>query len=117
MQDTYTEMLRSKFAYSVPAFGSDEYVEFGSGWRDVDSSCMVNAKWDHADSYGTRRTGRPFQVYRPEVRNQSDGTSVVTTRNRVRGRGGAFSIRANTEADKACRILGWNYALTGNKYV
>ena len=83
----------------------------------TDSSCLVTTKWEHTTQGNTGRWAGPFQVYR-EVRHQDeDGFDVVTTRNRVKGRGHAYRMRMATEPAKACNILGWNLALTGNSYV
>ena len=80
------------------------------------SSCLVQTGWDHAVSEASNRLSTPFQVYR-EVRHQDVGFGVVTTRSKVRGRGGAFGMKLSTEPGKECQIVGWNLALTGNKFV
>ena len=86
------------------------------GFIEVDSSCLVTTSWDHATHPITGRLSRPFQVYRL-VRHQEDGYPVITTRNKVRGRGGAFQMRMDTEPGKDCKILGWNLSIASNPIV
>jgi hypothetical protein len=45
----------------------------------------------------------------------NDGLEVVTTKNKVRGRGKAFSVYFRTEPEKDCQLLGWNLNLNGNQ--
>ena len=42
------------------------------------------------------------------------GFEVVTSKNKLRGRGKAFALHMETEAGKDCRILGWSISLNGN---
>jgi hypothetical protein len=93
------------------------------------SSCVVQTKWDFTEQKylggvdvwngagtDTNRWSRPFQVYR-ETRHQDEQFNVVTTRNKIRGRGTALAMTMQTEELKDCKILGWNFAIGGNKYV
>jgi hypothetical protein len=115
--DVLASYHRSYTGYTPPDYCSDETaVTGGCEDTDVASSCLVRTGWDHAYSTDTGRLSRQFQVYR-EVRHQDGDYSVVTTRNRVRGRGGSYFMRMDTEPGKDCRILGWNLALQGNAYV
>ena len=44
------------------------------------------------------------------------GFEVVSSRNKLRGRGKAFSIYFETEPNKDCRLIGWSLALNGNTF-
>jgi len=89
---------------------------------DNQSSCLVRSQWDFANTINSNRWSSLFQTYRYRkplfITGPSDeydsGFEVITTKNKVRGRGRAFSMYIETEAGKDCRILGWNLSLTGN---
>jgi len=80
------------------------------------SSCLVQAQWEWADSATSGRWGRQFQAYRyrrhfmPEsVTSDYDyGFSTIITKNKIRGKGKVLSLKLETEAGKDCRILGWS---------
>ena len=83
------------------------------------SSCLIQAQWEWATSATSGRWGREFQAYRhkryyiPEsgADQYEDGHSVVTTKNKIRGKGRALSFKMTTEPDKDCQILGWSMNL------
>lgn len=89
-----------------------------------ESSCLVSSLWDFADSQTSNKWSPQFQVYRhrrlfmPSTSEDlfDNGYSVVTSKNKLRGRGRAFSMRMETEPNKDCQIIGWNLNVTGNKY-
>lgn len=86
------------------------------------SSCFIRTMWDWANGYNSNKWSPLMQAYR--YRKQYTPTSpedtfdtgfqVVTSRNKLRGRGKAFSLYFETEAGKDCRIIGWSLALNGN---
>jgi hypothetical protein len=85
------------------------------------SGCLVRSQWDWANSIVSNKWGPKFQGYRYRqafISNDgvdyNTGFDVVTTRNKLRGRGKAFSLYMETEAGKDCQILGWNLSLNGN---
>lgn len=89
------------------------------------SSCLVTARWDFADSSSGGLIGQQFQAYRlvrpylPSGAGDSFayGQSVVTTKNRLRGRGKVLSIRFESEEGKDMNILGWAVSIEGRATV
>lgn len=86
------------------------------------SSCIVRSQWDWANSANSNKWGSGFQGYRQRreylatsVDDLYDtGFEVITSKNKLRGRGRAFALHMETEAGKDCRILGWSIAINGN---
>lgn len=84
------------------------------------SGCLMRAQWDFSNSAESRRWSDLKQVYRYNTPhfitdvNYDTGFELITTKNKLRGRGKAFSLYLETEAGKDCRIVGWNLALNGN---
>ncbi len=80
------------------------------------SSCMVQARWDWADSNSSGKWGRPFQAYRyrrhwmPEdVNDEYDyGFQTTRTRNKIRGTGKVVSFKFYTEPNKDLHLYGWS---------
>ena len=101
--------------------GYDEITELALN----PSSCLIQTKWDFSDSDAGGRFSRQFQAYRFR-RHQipaslsdpfDNGHYIITTRNKLRGRGRSFKMRMETEAGKDCRVVGWNIAVNGNAVV
>lgn len=72
-------------------------------------SCLMSYGWDWATGYkNPQELYRLNRVYTPE--NPMDpfnyGTTVIQSKNRIRGRGTALSIRLEAPEGKACKILG-----------
>jgi len=73
------------------------------------SSCWLSYGWDWATNYG-----RPQQLYRFKRHYTPSGTDdtfeygvdVITTRNRIRGKGHSLGVRLDSEEGKDCKILG-----------
>lgn len=86
------------------------------------SSCIIRSQWDWATSPNSGKWGDAFQAYRYRrpyfVSNTADaydnGFETVVTKNKIRGRGRAFSFFLETEPTKDCRILGWAIDVNGN---
>lgn len=86
------------------------------------SSCKVRSQWDFANSVNSNKWGRLFQAYRyrraylavDEDDTYDTGHDVITSKNKLRGRGKAFALHMETEPGKDCQILGWNLAINGN---
>ena len=84
------------------------------------SSCLVQAQWNWADSANSGKWGDQFQAYRL-LRNYiptgvSDpfdyGDSVIVTKNKLRGSGKTLSLKIQSSAGKDMRILGWGVTAT-----
>jgi len=94
--------------------------ELGDIFPTHESSCLVQAQWEWANSAVSGRWGREFQAYRhkrafiPENAGDTfdNGFSVVTTKNKLRGKGRVLSLQLRTEPLKDCRLLGWS-TMTG----
>ncbi len=90
-----------------------------------ESSCLLQVKWDYSDHSNSGKLGTPFQAYRLRrdyipsgAADTFDyGQSVITTKNKVRGRGRALTMRFSTEAGKNCILYGWGALFTGNSNV
>jgi hypothetical protein len=86
------------------------------------SSCLMKAYWDFADTSASGKISSPQQIYRllrPYIASGSVdefeyGQSVITTKNKVRGRGRALNLRFETEAGKDCILYGWGSEISGN---
>jgi len=98
------------------------------------SSCLVQSRGDwsnHTNSgqyqpitaYNENSVARFFQGYRllrnylPSGASDSFnyGYEVVTTRNKIRGKGKALSLYFTSEEGKDCQILGWSIHFSGNQ--
>jgi len=93
------------------------FIDTGGALTAINpSSCLVSAKWDFADHANSGKIGPQFQAYRllrnyiPTGANDTFdyGQSVITTKNKIRGRGKALSIQITSEAGKDMELLGWS---------
>jgi hypothetical protein len=86
------------------------------------SGCLMRSQWDWANSSLSHKFGRTVQVYKYRkplfvtgpLDPYDNGFDIVTTKNKLRGRGKAISIHFQTEPDKDCKLLGWSLTLNGN---
>lgn len=84
------------------------------------SSCLMSYGWDWSTGYRN-----PQQLYRFKRNYTPSGTDdpfnygvdVITTRNRIRGKGHSLGIRLETEAGKDCRLLGLGIMYTAAQKV
>lgn len=88
------------------------------------SSCIVQSQWDWANTSNSNKWSSEFQAYRYRIHYVPTGVSdeydtgfqLITTRNKIRGRGRAFSFYMKTEPGKDCRMVGWSISVNGNSY-
>lgn len=88
------------------------------------SSCLVRSQWDWANSANSNKWSSFFQAYRQRKEylpvDSSDpydtGFEIITSKNKLRGRGKAFALYLETEPLYDCRIIGWSIALNGNVF-
>jgi len=86
------------------------------------SSCMVQAQWNWANSASGGKWGTPFQAYRYKRAyvpvDASDlfdtGDALITTKNKLRGRGKALSLKIYSETGKDLHLYGWATIVTGD---
>ena len=121
MRRKYIPYLTMHFKRTESGFetiGDDLYVL-------TPSSCLVGARWDFADSGASGKFGTQFQAYKLARNFTPDapaatfdyGQSVVTTKNKLRGSGRAFSMRVDTEAAKDLYLYGWAVSAEGGASV
>ena len=86
------------------------------------SSCLVQAQWNWANSANSGRWGNQFQAYRL-LRNYIPtgavdpfdyGDGVIVTKNKLRGYGKTLSLYIKSEAGKDMKLLGWGMPVTMN---
>lgn len=124
-----TSMTNKQAPYLIVHFKRTENiveaVSFGGVEYDDPSSCILQSRWDFSDSSTSGKWGPETEVYRlnralllPVAGQPLDyGHSVVTTKNRLTGRGKALSLKFNSSAGKNLHILGWAIKYTGNTVV
>lgn len=95
-----------------------EVLEDTAVAQTKESSCLVQARWEWTTSADSGRWGSEFQAYRYRQFFSGDssasfsyGYSVITTRNKLRGKGRSLSLRFRTEPFKDCQLLGWGLEL------
>ena len=97
------------------------YTQTGDGWDgDNESSNLLTAYWDWTDDSVSGKIGSQNETYRsvrgfvPSATNDVSGYPVVTTRNKIRGRGRVLQLRFDGAATKDSHILGYttNYKVS-----
>jgi hypothetical protein len=83
------------------------------------SSIKVQSQWEWTNNVLSNRWGREFQAYRhrrlyiPTSVNDTydDGYTVVTSKNKMRGKGRVLSLKFSTEPGKDFQLLGWSMVM------
>lgn len=86
------------------------------------SGCLFRGQWGFSDSIKSGQWTPLMQGYRyrkpllatTPLGEYDNGYEVISTKNKLRGSGKAFSLYFETEPGKDCRLLGWNITMTGN---
>lgn len=103
-----------------------QFIDDGGGGPllDPQSGCQMKAQWDFDSTGDANRHSTAQQVYRlvrpytapagPYPKDFDYGLIVVTTRNKVRGKGKALTLRFDSEAGKDMQLIGWSTSFTGN---
>lgn len=101
-------------------FNKTETTATEEGTRN-ESGCLVQSQWEWTNDAFAGKWCKPFQGYRlprPQIRgiNQpiAEGVQVVTTKNKLRGRGKTVSLKFSTEEGKDCQLLGWSMIAAAN---
>lgn len=88
------------------------------------SSCLLQTQWEWTNDAYANKWGPTIQAYRlprPQIRGVdqpvAEGVQVVTTRNKLRGRGRTVSLKFSTETGKDCQLLGWSMLASANGLV
>lgn len=89
-----------------------------------ESSCMVQSQWTWTNDAFAGKWGPAFQAYRlgrPQISGIGQpvalGEQVVTTKNKLRGRGKTVSLLFSTEEEKDCQLLGWSMIAAANSNI
>lgn len=86
------------------------------------SSILVQARWEWADSSNSNRWGNQFQAYRykrlyfpaDSLDEYDTGFSTIVTKNKLRGKGKVLSLKFTTEQGKNCHLYGWSMIMSVN---
>lgn len=89
------------------------------------SSCIVRAQWDWANSANSGKWGKEFQAYRfrrhympmSDADTFDNGYSTVQSRNKLRGQGKVLSLLFKSEPEKHMDLLGWSMIMGSNSNV
>ncbi len=94
------------------------FIETDDGFlSDNPSSCNLQVHWEWTNDPNSGRWSNPQQIYRlprtfiPDTEEFKYGHTVVTTKNRLRGKGRAFSLLYTTDPRKDCHLYGWSLEL------
>jgi len=107
-------------AYVVMHFAKTETMLDENDQPFRQSSCLMRGQWAFANKVQSNKWSELQQTYRYRRPYYSgnetfdNGFSVVTTKNKFRGRGKSFAMYFETEPLKDCHILGWNITLNAN---
>lgn len=91
---------------------------FDSNYNPLNtSSVLVQSQWNWTNSAASNKWSPEFQVYRHKrlwipqnnLSKYDDGELVVTTKNKLRGRGKVLSLKFSTEPGKDFHLLGWSF--------
>jgi len=117
--ELYNDIMRRKQANYIFFYlkrTEDGYTEVGGNLElDKQSSCLVQAQWNWANSANSGKWGTQFQAYRL-LRNYIPsgptdtfdyGEEVIVTKNKIRGSGKTLSLKIESEAGKDMVLLGW----------
>lgn len=82
----------------------------------VESSCFLQARWDWSNSSAGNKWGTPIQLYKKRMllftnddgEATDSGYPIVTTRNKLRGKGRALQLHYYSETGKDFQLVGWN---------
>ena len=119
---TYGDFVRNKgHPYLVCHFNRTE-DGFDSELNPThESSCLVHARWEWNNTNSGNRWGTQFQAYRYRRLyvptgtgdNFDTGQSIITTRNRLRGRGKSMSLYFESSKSKDLQLLGFGVVAVG----
>jgi hypothetical protein len=97
----------------------------GDATLNHESSCLVDAYWEWANTSTSQYKSSPFEAYRyrrPFLAESADGTytfsygqEVITTKNKLRGHGKTLAVRLRPSTNKDCRPLGWSVSVGANQ--
>ncbi|MCK4501200.1 hypothetical protein KAU11_11935 [Candidatus Babeliales bacterium] len=128
--ELFGDSMRQKAApYVIAHFQRTEtgFVLNGNGGLDAEnpSGCLLQARWDWSDSSTSGRWSTPIQAYRMKrnyiptgIGDAFDyGFEVVSTKNKLRGKGRSLGFYFESQAGNDMHLLGWSVSATGETVV
>ena len=108
-------LLQTHFSRTEDGFDQTPEGELTLNRR---SGCLVSYGWDWAENYSN-----PFQAYKLlknyTPQDSSDmfnyNRSVISTRNRIRGRGSSLGLRFESQEGKDMKLLGYGIVYTARR--
>lgn len=105
----------------------DGFTDVGGGELEPTnpSGCLLQARWNFADSSAGGKYTPQQQVYRyPRLYTPTDasdpfdfGERVISTKNKISGSGVALELEFTGEAQKLCTMYGWSYVVNVADFV
>lgn len=128
--ELFGDSMRQKSApYVMTHFKRTEtgFVDDGAGNLDAEnpSGCLLQARWDWSDSSTSGRWSSQVQAYRlnrnyipsSAIDAFDYGFDVITTKNKIRGKGKSLGMYFVSEAGKDIHLLGWSVKALGESVV
>ncbi len=112
------DFQRQKQVAYLTVYSQKTETGFDSEFNPVNpSSIIVQSQWNWTNLSTSGKWGAEFQAYRhkrlwlPSSASSGfdDGDYVVTTKNKLRGRGRVLSLLFKTEPGKDFHLIGWSY--------
>jgi len=105
--------------------GFEDLLGDGNLTPKDESSCMVQVQWEWADNVASGRWTSEFEAYRYRRQYMPTGVGdpyetgfeLISTKNRIRGKGRVFSFLMKSSPKKDLNILGWSMAIGSNTNV
>ena len=120
------DFQRQKQVPYVTVYSNKTETGFTPEYEPINaSSIIVQGQWSWTNLAASNKWTSKFQAYRhvrfwapPDSSSGfDDGERVVTTRNKLRGRGRVLSLLFETEPKKDFYLLGWSYVIAVNQGV
>lgn len=112
------DFQRQKQVTYLTTYAQKTETGFDANFNPINpSSIKVQSQWNWTNSAASNKWSEPFQVYRHKrfwipsnvSEEFNDGEYVVTTKNKLRGRGKVLSLKFSTEPGKDFHLLGWSF--------
>ena len=118
--DTFGDASKRKNAAQLTVYMEQTEKTQNATGLDDESSCLVQTRWDFADSIASNKIGKEFEAYRLRRMPASSttdfdyGFDTVVTRNKIRGRGRALAIQFRSQPGKKCHLYGFSLDVASN---
>lgn len=112
------DFQRQKQVTYLTVYAIKTETGFDSNFLPVNSSSIkVQGQWGWTDSAESGKWTQEFEAYRhrrlwiPENSSSGydDGEHVITTKNKLRGKGRVISLKFSSSPNRAFHLLGWSY--------